>query len=61
MTLDRTEYRHWRFLGDLGVGHKVDLRFYRLVLENMVSSDDVVAQNVADVYKCMAKTAQLEE
>ena len=61
VTLDRTEYRHWRFLEDLGVGHKLDLRFYMLVLEKMGSSDNVVAQNVADVYRCMAKTAQLEE
>jgi hypothetical protein len=61
VTLDRTNYRHWRFLEDLGVGHKLDLRFYMLVLEMMRFSDDVVAQNVADVYRCMAKTAQLEE
>jgi hypothetical protein len=61
VTLDRTNYRHWRFLEDLGVGHKLDLRFYMLVLEKMRSSDNVAAQNVVDVYRCMAKTAQLEK
>jgi hypothetical protein len=61
VTLDRTNYRHWRFLEDLGVGHKLDLRFYMLVLEEMCVSDNVAAQNVADVYRCMAKTVQLEE
>lgn len=61
VTLDRAKYRHWRFLEDLGVGHKLDLRFYMLVLEEMCCSDSVAAQNVADVYRCMAKTAQLEE
>jgi hypothetical protein len=61
VTLDRTNYRHWRFLEDLGVGHKLDLTFYMLVLEKMRCSDNVAAQNVVDVYRCMAKTAQLEE
>lgn len=61
VTLDRTNYRHWRFLEDLGVGHKLDLRFYMLVLQEMRFSDNVAAQNVVDVYRCMAKTAQLEE
>lgn len=61
VTLDRTNYRHWRFLEDMGVGHKLELRFYMLVLEKMRYSDNVAAQNVADVYRCMAKTAQLEE
>ena len=61
VTLDRTNYRHWRFLEDLGVGHKLDLRFYMLVLEKMCHSDSVAAQNVTDVYRCMAKTVQLEE
>jgi hypothetical protein len=61
VTLDRTNYRRWRFLEDLGVGHKLDLRLYMLVLEEMRVSDNVVAQNVADVYRCMAKTTQLEE
>jgi hypothetical protein len=61
VTLDRTNYRHWRFLEDLGVGHNLDLRFYMLVLKEMCVSDNVAAQNVADVYRCMAKTAQLEQ
>ena len=61
VTLDRTNYRHWRFLKDLGVGHKLDLRFYMLALESMCSSDNVAAQNITDVYRCMANTAQLEE
>jgi hypothetical protein len=61
VTLDGMNYRHWRFLEDLGVGHKLDLRFYMLVLQGMCSSDNVAAHNVANVYRCMAKTAQLEE
>ena len=61
VTLSRTNYRHWRCLEDLGVGHKVDLRFYKLVLEKMKSSDNVTAENVADVYSCMAKIVQLKE
>jgi hypothetical protein len=61
VTLDTTNYRHWRFLEDLGVGHKLDLRFYKCVLEKMRFSDNVAAQNVADVYRCMAKTARLGE
>jgi len=61
VTLDGTNYRYWRFLEDLGVGHKLDLRFYKLVLEKIRSSDSVTAQNVAPVYRCMANTARLEE
>jgi hypothetical protein len=61
VTLDGTNYRYWRFLEDLGVGHKLDLRFYKLVLEKMRSADSVTAQNVAPVYRCMANTARLEE
>jgi hypothetical protein len=61
VTLDGTNYRHWRFLEDLGLGHKLDLRFYMIVLKKMRFSDNVAAQNVADVYRCMAKTAPLEE
>jgi hypothetical protein len=61
VTLDGTNYRYWRFLEDLGVGHKLDLRFYKLVLEKIRSSDSVTAQNVAPLYRCMANTARLEE
>jgi hypothetical protein len=61
VTLTRTNYRNWQFLEDLGVGHKVDLRFYKLVLEKMKSSDNVAPEKVADVYRCMAKIVQLEE
>jgi hypothetical protein len=61
VTLDGTNYRHWRFLEDLGVGYKQDLSFYMLVLKKMCSSDNVAARNVVDVYRCMAKSARLEE
>ena len=59
VALNDENYRHWQFLEDLGVGHRVDLEFYKHVMAIIISlTDDFAQKNVAAVYTRIRNIAQ---
>ena len=65
VALNDENYRRWQFLEDLGVGHRVDLEFYKHVMAIIISfADDFAQKNVAAVYiriKNIAQGSQWDE